>query len=142
MSALIPNVWIPGLPKGQPRARAFARNGHARMYDPGTAEAWKQSVACAVGPHITNQPPLAGPVYMRVLFVFPRPKSHSNRHGVKDGAPSYHTGKPDVDNAVKAVMDALTALNVWFDDAQVCRLDATKAYGIVPGAYLTVGVVE
>jgi len=112
------------------------------MYDPGTAEAWKQSVACAIGPHITNQPPLAGPVFMRVLFVLPRPKSHYTKKGLRETAPAYQTGKPDVDNAIKAVMDALTVMNVWGDDAQVCRVEATKAYGQAPGAYLTVGVVE
>ena len=37
----------PGIPKGQPRPRAFSRNGHARVFDPGTAEGWKSAVAVA-----------------------------------------------------------------------------------------------
>lgn len=120
-----------GQPKGQPRARAFAFNGRARMYDPGTAEGWKSQVAAAAKEHLPEQP-LQGPLSLALYFAMPRPKSHyrtgKRSHELRDGAPYWHTGKPDADNLAKAVMDALTQLGVWKDDDQVCKLRIWKRY--------------
>ncbi len=38
-----------GEPKGQPRGRAVSIAGHARVYDPKTAEGWKSLIAAAAG---------------------------------------------------------------------------------------------
>ena len=127
-----------GLPKGQPRARAFAFGGKAgkkvsvRMYDPGTAEGWKSCVAIAARDHLPPEP-IAGPVALTLLFRFPRPKSHFTKKGLRPDAPIYVTSKPDADNAAKAVMDCLTQLGAWKDDAQIVALDVTKVYGDRPG---------
>ena len=119
-----------GIPKGQPRARAFARNGMVRMYDPGTAEAWKSCIAAAAIPHKGIR--LTGGLSVAIWFAMPRPKSHyrTGKYSgeLRDGAPARHTSKPDVDNMVKAVMDALTMIGIWQDDDQVCQLYATKGY--------------
>ncbi|MCL2139963.1 MAG: RusA family crossover junction endodeoxyribonuclease [Treponema sp.] len=44
--------------------------------------------------------------------------------------------KPDLDNLLKAVMDALTAAGAWKDDAQVRSIKASKHYacGLAAGA--------
>jgi Holliday junction resolvase RusA-like endonuclease len=53
----------------------------------------------------------------------PRPKAHFDKAG--DVRERYtlapHIQKPDLDNLVKAVQDALTDVGVWRDDAQVNR---------------------
>lgn len=122
---LLVDVFACGIPKGQPRPRAFARNGKARVYDPGTAEAWKGAVALAVGPRA----PVTGPVRVDLAFAMPRPKAHLDSRGrIKDSAPGYHTGKPDADNLAKGCLDALTTMRVWQDDAQVASLRVTKRY--------------
>lgn len=120
-----------GEPKGQPRPRAFVRNGHARVYDAGTAEGWKSCIA--IGARGNGPPdPLTGPVSLEVEFFMPRPKGHygsgRNAHVLKDTAPLWHVGKPDIDNAIKACLDALTMLGAWLDDAQVCSLISAKRY--------------
>lgn len=124
------HVWVPGEPKGQPRPRAFARNGKARVYDPGTAEHWKSCVAAAMRDRLTFT--FMGPVYLCLNFVMPRPKSHyrTGKHSgeLRDTAPFWHTGKPDYDNLAKAVTDALTTLRAWVDDAQVAEARVTKRY--------------
>ncbi len=47
------------------------------------------------------------------------------------------TGRPDVDNYAKIVLDALNGI-AWKDDSQVWQLTATKRYG--PNPHLTVTV--
>jgi Holliday junction resolvase RusA-like endonuclease len=116
-----------GEPKGQPRARAFARGGMVRMYDPGTAEAWKSQVALAWN-QCKNKQKHEGPVSIELAFYFKRPKSHFNKAGVKPKAPFYHVAKPDADNAAKAVLDALTQIGAWRDDSQVAELKVSKRY--------------
>lgn len=45
--------------------------------------------------------------------------------------------KPDLDNLVKALKDALTGI-VWKDDAQIVSLCARKTYGDRPAIYVKV----
>jgi Holliday junction resolvase RusA-like endonuclease len=117
-----------GEPKGQPRPRAFSRGGHARVYDPGTAEGWKSQIANCGKEHIPETP-LAGPIQLRIEFFFPRPKSHYRKNGeLKLGAPTWVEKKPDFDNAAKAACDALTILGFWRDDAQVVDARILKKY--------------
>lgn len=134
---------VSGLPKGQPRPRAFAFKGKARVFDPGTAEEWKSRIAEAARPHLPGEP-LAGPVALEVAFSFPRPKKHFVKAGLRPGAPTWFCSKPDADNAAKAVMDALTQLGLWHDDAQVVSLIVRKAFGAAAevGARITVAQLE
>jgi Holliday junction resolvase RusA-like endonuclease len=139
------DVRVSGIPKGQPRARAFARpmgggKFSARMYDPGSAEAWKGDIAHAFG--AVSAPLPAGPIRVDITFLFPRP-GKLNRKKDPDGR-VYHTAKPDRDNAEKAVLDCLTRLGVWADDAQVCEGTVRKFYaakGERPGAEIRVSVL-
>jgi len=122
-----------GLPKGQPRPRAFARNMGggkfaARVYDAGTAEGWKSEVAIAARQFIPETP-LANGLRVYLRFCMPRPKSHYNAKGeVKQNAPKQFTKKPDCDNLAKAVLDALTQVGMWVDDAQIIKLSIDKLY--------------
>jgi len=127
-----------GEPKPQPRARAFARGGHARVYDAGTAEGWKGCVALAAREHLPAAP-IAGPVALRLDIRLPRPKAHFTKKGLRPDAPIYVcAGRGDADNFAKAVMDALTQIGLWKDDIQVVRLEVEKLYGEQPGAWVTV----
>ena len=116
------NFTVHGDPKGQPRPRAFARGGRARVYDPGTAEGWKSQVAIAAKPFIPSSP-FVNDISLKITFRFARPKAHYGcKKGVrylKDNAPVSHVQKPDSDNLAKAVMDALTIIGMWHDDSQI-----------------------
>ncbi len=46
---------------------------------------------------------------------------------MKDGAPLQHTGRKDLDNMVKFVLDALNGV-VYLDDGQISRIHAVKSY--------------
>lgn len=140
------DVFIAGVPKGQPRARAFARNMGgkvvARMYDAGTAEAWKSEIANGIR-DVRPATPLDGPLAVDITFYMPRPKSLMRRKD-PDG-PMLYTAKPDRDNLDKAVLDALTRLSVWRDDAQVCGGSVWKWYAAkdgITGARLRVSRIQ
>ena len=123
------SFFATGIPKGQPRPRAFSRGGRAAVYDPGTAEGWKGQIALAW--RDTGHQKIAdAPAYLvRLLFRIPRPKSHYNsKQQLKPSSPVWFTGKPDADNLAKAVLDALTVLAVWKDDALVAELYISKKY--------------
>ena len=131
-----------GDPKGQPRPRAFSRGGMTRMYDPGTAEGWKGQIAAAAMPHKPHTQ-LQGPLHVNLNFHFARPKSHSNRKGLKLNAPEWHTSKPDADNLAKAVLDCITQLGFWKDDSQVASLDVRKRYASAePFCEITIRPIE
>ena len=123
-----------GMPKGQPRPRAFSRGGRAAVYDPGTAEGWKGDVAraCASlegeGMHV--------PLAVTLTFYMPRPRGHYRTNGqLKPASPVFlHDHKPDADNLAKAVLDALTNIRAWLDDDQVCELVIRK-YWEQPGTH-------
>lgn len=133
---------VDGEPKAQPRPRAFAMGGRARMYNPATAEGWKSCVADGARRHIPREP-ITLPVAVEVTFWMPRPKNHygsgRNAQQLKPGSPFYHVAKPDGDNLIKAVLDALTTLRVWHDDSLVVDTRVVKRYANGrPGADITI----
>lgn len=125
-----------GVPKGQPRVKAYVRGRHAGVYTPDTANGWKMEVREAVMRAIPKESEtITGPVSVTLAFLIARPKSHLRKDGtLKPSAPVHHTHKYDVDNLAKAVLDVLTDLQVWKDDAQVNDLHVTRAWAINPHA--------
>lgn len=134
-----------GLPRPQPRPRAFVRKGkdgtfRAATYEAGTAEAWKSDIASAfkdlAGARISH------PIDLRIRFYMPRPKSHFKKDGsFSSEAFCAHLKTPDLDNLEKAVMDALTHIGVWVDDSYVVEKHTYKdwqKHGEPAGAYITI----
>lgn len=74
--------------------------------------------------------PILGPVELHVVFGYQTTGKHTH------GEPK--TTKPDTDNAIKAVKDALTKARYWKDDAQVAVEVVSKIWVDVPGIAVTV----
>ena len=132
------SFFAAGLPKAQPRPRAFAMGGKARVYNPATAEGWKSAIAVAAQDHIPPVP-LECPVVVSEIFLMPRPKRLMRKKDPDLRIP--HTAKPDRDNLDKAVLDALTTLGFWRDDSQVWSGTVSKMYHAkseVPGAHIVI----
>lgn len=116
---------VRGNPRPQPRVKARIHGKHATVYDPGTADDWKGDVIRAGAP-LRPKEPLEGPVSIRILFFLKRPK-RLYRKKDPDVAPIASSG-PDLDNLVKATLDALQA-DGWFrNDSQVAQIRAQKRY--------------
>ena len=125
-------VFVKGIPKAQPRPRMTA-NGH--VYNPDSADAWKEEVKAAFTAYSGER--ITAPVHLRVYFFMPVPKGMKIES--KDNRYVPHIKKPDADNLLKAVMDAMTEAGVWKDDALVFWTESTKWYASdVTGAEIIV----
>ena len=141
-------TFIFGDPKGQPRARAFARKMGAkhvaRMYDSDEADAWKRAVDLGIErEQIVSLVDPVGAFEVKLTFFFRRPKSHYGKGGhVKASAPVCHVSKPDADNLAKLVLDRITrGGQIWRDDSQVAKLHVEKYWAITDariGVYVCV----
>lgn len=68
--------------------------------------------------------PLEGPIELKVVWHFPKGKSHK--------ANEWRTTRPDTDNLEKLLKDCMTELGFWNDDAQVVRETAEKVWSKEP----------
>lgn len=151
---------ILGAPVGEPRHRSRAAkiNGKwmAMAYPDKRADPWKRCVREAASSAIDGgQFPLTEPCRVELEFRMPRPKAHhvagDRSRPLKDGAPSWHSSKPDLDNAVKLVLDAMVSWPkkapalVLQDDDLVSVLVASKRYtleGEAPGCRVTMTKIK
>jgi Holliday junction resolvase RusA-like endonuclease len=127
-------IFIPGEPIAQPRVKVSTRGGFARAYVDAKhpIHAYKQAIRLAyvnAGGEV-----LEGPVSIKIVCWFERPKSHSKKRRQE---PEPKTTKPDSDNLGKAILDALNGI-AYNDDGQVYRLTVEKWY---LGPYDTIGTI-
>lgn len=101
-------------PVGQPRHRVGTIGGKSRLYLPSRhpIHAFKRVIKQAYG----KRKHLLGPLKIVVNAWFPRPKSKIWKRLPMTAY--FHESKPDCDNVLKAVLDALNKV-AWNDDAQI-----------------------
>ena len=127
--------FINTIPQAQARAR-FARMGNfVKTYDPKKCKDYKADVRYQV--MYASPVLMEGPLTMIVDFWMPRPKAHYGAKGLKEKAPSFHTSKPDIDNMLKGIFDAVRGV-LWKDDTQVAVCVATKKYGETTGIKIVI----
>jgi len=131
MNALIYREVL-GEPKAQARHRHFKRGDFSGSYDPSKTN--KNTFASVLHEGAPKEL-LDCAMSMDLTFYMPRPKNHFkiNKQGtfLKDNAPEWHTGRPDIDNLIKFVQDALNGL-YYRDDAKICQIIARKLYSDKP----------
>lgn len=118
---------VPSVPVAQPRARATAINGQARMYEAANSHpihAFKASVRMAAA-GAYDGPPIEAALVMDVLCVFPRPANMRWKTKPMPRVPSLSSRNGDADNVAKGVMDALNG-TLYLDDKQVFDLRVRK----------------
>jgi len=154
-------IAVHGKPAPQGSKRAFAVRGKGGVPTGRVAviesshdrvKSWRQAVIdAALGLEPAPAWPLDGPLKIGLIFALPRPKGHygtgRNAARLRDSAPRYPAGVPDLSKLLRATEDALTDAGVWRDDAQVVaygRLEKVYAghYGdhvlTAPGAMITI----
>ena len=134
-------IEIPTAPVAQARPRATLITHRGRYYKPGTrkiilfdppaVKKFKQLVGYYVQQHY-NGHPLTGPLSVTVRFYRDIQKSDSKKKKMaKEAGDIRPTKKPDVDNYVKSLLDALNKV-LWADDNQIIDLHASKFYSAYP----------
>lgn len=114
--------------------------GRGRMVEASKyVKPWRADVyAAAMSAKARGYSTITGPVHLTVVFALDRPKSHyrtgRNAHLLRDSAPEYPTGVPDLSKLIRSTEDALTDAKIWRDDALVAQLTAVKVYVGHPAA--------
>lgn len=121
--------FIPGKPKGKGRPR-FTKTG--RTYTPedtANYENWvrlcymQEAEKNGIEPIPADEPVQ---VYIRALELVPKSFSKAKTEKVLDGR-MFPTKKPDCDNIIKIICDALNGV-AYHDDKQVVRVSCRKEY--------------
>jgi len=131
MSATVYFV-VYGNPVGKGRPRATSRGGFVRMYTDEKTEAYESAVADEARIAMREWQAFDTPMQLQLSAYYPIPKSWSKkkRQMAMDGE-IHPQVKPDLDNVMKAVLDAMNGV-VYVDDSQVINMVATKRYSSDP----------
>jgi Holliday junction resolvase RusA-like endonuclease len=123
---------VPGQPQGKGRPRVGQIAGHARMFTPAKTLAYEGFIALQAQIAMAGHDLVEGPVEVRMFIALQIPESKSQKWK-RDALAGlvFPTTKPDVDNTIKAVFDALNGV-VWKDDVQVVGMHMTKRYSANP----------
>ena len=122
------NITIFGepIPQGRPR---FTKSGHA--YDPQRSQNYKQLVRFWVTQHLKKIPgfkPFENALCVDLTFYLGIPSSWAKQKKLQAIQGQIRPiSRPDTDNLVKSVTDAINGL-LWVDDAIITDLTARKRY--------------
>lgn len=120
-------------PVGKQRPKFSRVGGFVRAYTPAKTVGYENKVRDAAKTAMGSSKPLETPISAYIHVRLPVPKSYpkSRREACLTGfeAP---TKKPDLDNIVKSVTDALNGI-CYVDDCQIVNIHATKVYATVAG---------
>ena len=135
---------IPGSPIGQGRPKFSTINGHAVAYDPEKSRNYKAYVKLLATQAMKEQgfTMIDGPCCLDINAYFEVPKSKSKKF--KERALlglERPTKKPDIDNIVKALQDALNGL-AYKDDSSIVFLSVAKCYSEVPRVEVILREIE
>lgn len=134
------DLIIMGEPKAQKRHRSVKMEKRVgdkihtmvRQYDPSQSD--KGDFLSILQKNAPGKP-FDCPIKLDIKLFFTRPKSHyrtgKNAHVLKDNPKTWHVSKPDTDNCVKFIMDALNKI-FWRDDSLICNISITKMYDQSP----------
>lgn len=128
---------VDGEPVAKARPRFVKRQNFVQSYTPQKTKTFEQTVAEAAKKAMGASEPLEGPLALSVRIYRVIPKSWSKQK-IKDAERNEirPISKPDIDNYIKAVMDACNGV-LWVDDSQVVELHSHKAYSKYPHVEIT-----
>ena len=114
-------------PKGRPRVK---KNG--RPFTPERTREYEQLVVGEWEKQCGGIEPINNPIAVRVMFYMPIPKATSKKARERMAAGlEVPAKKPDIDNLLKAVLDALNK-KAYHDDNRIVEISAKKLYSTEP----------
>lgn len=138
---------VPGEVKGQGRPRATIRAGHATVYERAEDKSYKgliqfHAVKAMEKEGIAAVKPDGEGIYVYAFIYVAIPKSMSRaKRGKALNGDIRPQRKPDLDNVIKAVLDAMNGV-VYRDDKEVTSVYLRREYSDMPHLEVTVGWTE
>ena len=124
---------VDGAPVGKGRPKFSSRGSFVRAYTPKKTSDYEATVRLAGKPAMGSQEPLETPVSLYLYVRAPIPASTTKKVLQEISAGRVKPiKKPDLDNVLKAVSDALNGV-CYKDDSQIVNIHCTKVYSSVPG---------
>jgi Holliday junction resolvase RusA-like endonuclease len=122
---IVRSFIVPGKPYAKKRHRIGTIGGKGRAFNPKENVTAEGAIGNIAARHFAA--PIMGAVKVEVIAYFAIPKSWSKKKAAAHlGQP--HCQKPDGDNILKAVKDALNRI-AWADDGQVYDARVRKVWG-------------
>lgn len=120
---------IPGTPVGKGRPKFARRGNFVSTYTPEKTASYENLVKVKAEEAMHGRPVIAGAVCVGIhLFVTPPASwSQKKQREAVSGRGIFPTSKPDVDNVIKGIFDAMNEI-VWKDDKQVVDVVVSKRY--------------
>ena len=127
--------FVPGKPRGKGRPRF----SNGRAYTDEQTRAYEYQIAANYR-RIAGKFQFSDDVFLKVrvhqLMPVPKNASKAKKTAMLEGR-IYPSAKPDLDNVVKAVLDALNGV-AYKDDARVVGIYSQKVYGDDPGVLVEI----
>lgn len=124
------------VPAGRPK---FSRiHGKVVAYDPDKSRTFKKLLGY-VAKHQYKGEPIEGKPLEVFINIYRSNQKHTSRKELtrREKGLSVPLKKPDTDNYIKSILDALTGI-IWADDNIIQHIDARKFYSEKPRVEITV----
>lgn len=122
---------IPGAAVGKGRPKFARRGNFVTAYTPEKTASYENLVKIKAHEAMRGRPVIEGPVAVGIhIFVAPPTSWSQKKQKAALASEIFPTSKPDVDNVVKGIFDAMNEI-VWRDDKQACDVVVSKRYDAV-----------
>lgn len=102
------------------------------VYTPKQTIEYEQKIRVSLQRLISEKFPKESPLEIKITALFSIPKKFNKEQRKKAlNGEIFQTKKPDSDNIIKIILDALNE-TAYFDDSQVCGINFFKKYGETP----------
>jgi len=119
-------IVIPGVPQGKGRPRFSGKSGTA--YTPAKTRAYENTVGRLAWLEMRGRAQFTGPLHLEMRAHMPIPASwNRERKNAALLGSLRPTGKPDIDNLLKAIADGLNGI-AYADDAAIVSVSCSKVY--------------
>ncbi|MCG7406750.1 RusA family crossover junction endodeoxyribonuclease [Paenibacillus sp. ACRRX] len=131
------NFTIYGDPVAQGRPKFSTAGGSAKAYDPKKSRDFKDYVKLAASEYAPKEL-LTDPLRLEIVFYRITPKSLSKKKASDaENGLLLPTTKPDIDNYLKGVKDALNGV-IWRDDSCITDVVMSKRYSSRPRIVISI----
>lgn len=119
---------IPGTPVGKGRPKFARRGNFVTTYTPEKTASYENLVKLKAETAMLGRQLIDGPVSVTVgIYVTPPASWSQKKQRAALASEIFPTSKPDVDNVIKGIFDAMNGV-VWRDDKQACDVFVIKRY--------------